>query len=262
MKKLIETIRVRISTYSFMFSELVKRDFKAKYKRTVLGMVWSLLSPLLTLLVMRIVFTEFFGRNTPYYTTYLFSGNLVFAFYRDATTGGMSSLINNKEILSKINVPKYIFLLSRTVSALVNFALTLVVYFIFCAFDGIHFGFHMLTLVYPILCLLLMNIGIGLVLSAWFVFYRDVQYLYDVFLTLLMYFSAIFYQIDSLSPALQKVFLCNPVYVYIKYFRIVVIDHCVPSIQYHVLCLFYAVFFLVIGGLIYKKHKHDFLYYM
>ena len=107
--KISEKIKT-LQKSSFLFSELVKRDFKQKYKRTVLGMAWSVLSPLLTLLVMRLVFTEFFGRNTPYYTTYLFSGNIVMSYYREATKGGMSSLTGNARIISKINIPKYLFL--------------------------------------------------------------------------------------------------------------------------------------------------------
>jgi ABC-2 type transport system permease protein len=95
----------------FLFSELVKRDFKKKYKRTYLGMLWSVLSPLLTLLVMSLVFTNFFGRTTPHYTIYLFCGNIVFSFFSDATNGGMGSLMSNSAIFTKINVPKYLFLL-------------------------------------------------------------------------------------------------------------------------------------------------------
>lgn len=112
----------------FLFEELVIRDFKQKYKRTVLGMAWSILSPLLTLLVMRLVFTQYFGRSTPYYTTYLFSGNLMFSYYRESTTGGMNALMSNARIFTKINVPKYLFLFSKCVSAVINFGFTLIVF--------------------------------------------------------------------------------------------------------------------------------------
>lgn len=252
----------RLKKHQFLFEELVKRDFKQKYKRTVLGMAWSILSPLLTLLVMKLVFTHFFGRNTPHFTTYLFSGNLVMAFFKESTRGGMNSLMSNASIFSKINVPKYLFIFSRNVSALVNFLIILVVYFIFCIFDNITFGFHMLTLSYPILCLLLFNLGVGMILSAMFVFFRDTQYLYDVFLTLLTYLSAIFYTVDRFSPTVQKLFLLNPVYCYIKYFRVVVIDGAIPSMQYHLLCAGYALVALGIGFLVYKKNNHKFLYYV
>lgn len=258
---MVKALLAKAQKNQFLFEELVKRDFKQKYKRTTLGMAWSILSPLLTLMVMRIIFTQFFGRNTPHYTIYLFSGQLVMSYYRESTTGGMSSLMNNASIFTKVNVPKYMFLLSKNVSALVNFGLTLCVYFVFCAIDGIAFSLRFGRLVYPIFCLLLMNIGIGMILSALYVFFRDIQYLYDVFLTLLTYMSAIFYTVDQFGSK-ARLFLINPVYVYIKFFRIVVIDQMVPSNAYHLLCAFYALFFLAIGCFVYKKYNHQFLYYV
>ena len=101
----------KIQKQWFLFTELAKRDFKLKYKGTVLGMFWSILSPLLQLLVMRLVFTEFFGKNTPYYTTYLFSGLIVFNYYTDSTKGSISALAANRGIILKIKTPKYLFLL-------------------------------------------------------------------------------------------------------------------------------------------------------
>ncbi len=246
----------------FLLEELTKRDFKQKYKRTVLGMGWSVLSPLLTLLVMRMVFTQFFGRNTPYYTTYLFAGNIVMAFFKESTRGGMNALMSNKDIFTKVNVPKYLFLLTKNVSCIINFGLTLLVFFLFAAIDGITFTWKFIMLLYPILCLTLLNIGVGLVLSAMYVFFRDTQYLYDVFLTLLTYLSAIFYTVDGYSPTVQRLFLLNPVYCIIKYFRLIVIDATIPSLAFHGLILLYAVLALGIGGLIYKKKNHEFLYYV
>ena len=187
----------KLKKYQFLFEELVKRDFKKKYKRTVLGMAWSVLSPLLSLLVMRLVFTQFFGRSTPHYTTYLFCGNLVFAYFNESATQGMSSLMGNAGIFSKVNVPKYLFLFSKNVQTFINFGLTLGVFFVFCILDHITFTWKFVLLLYPICCLVLFNIGIGLILSALFVFFRDIQYLWSVFIQLLMYLSAIFYTIDS-----------------------------------------------------------------
>jgi ABC-2 type transport system permease protein len=210
---------------------------------------------------MKVVFTEFFGRSTPHYTTYLFSGTLVMSYYKESTQHGMRSLMDNHKIISKINVPKYLFLFSKNVSSLVNFALTLSVYFLFCFLDGIHFGPHMLALIYPIICLAIMNIGIGMILSALFVFFRDIQYFYELFLTLLTYMSAIFYRIDKFSPETQRLFLINPVFVVIKYFRSVVIDGVIPSLPYHGLMLFYSLFYLTIGCIIYKKYNTEFVYY-
>ncbi len=252
----------RFRENEFLFSELVKRDFKKKYKRTYLGMLWSVLSPLLTLLVMRVVFTQFFGRAMAHYTTYLFCGNIVYSFFNDATNGGMSALMSNAHIFSKINVPKYLFLFSKIVSSLINFGLTFVVFLLFCVIDGVPFAWSFLSLLYPIACLILFNVGVGMILSALFIFFRDIQYLWSVFTMLLMYMSAIFYTVDGYSPLVQKIFHLNPIFVYIKYFRIAVLDGALPSLGMHLLALGYALAAFLVGALIYKKCNHKFLYYI
>ena len=252
----------KLKKNKFLFEELVKRDFKQKYKRTVLGMGWSLLSPMLQLLVMTVVFKQFFGRNMEHYTIYLFCGNLVYSYFRESTNGGMNSLMSNSRIFTKVNVPKYLFLFSKNVSSLINFGLTLCIFFLFCIFDKVTFGIHFFSLIYPIICLVIFNIGVGLVLSALFVFFRDISYLYDIFTLLLMYMSAIFYTVDTLSPLMQKVIMFNPVYCYIKYFRIVVLDGNIPSLAFHALCAFYAMAAFAIGAFVYKKYNHKFLYYV
>ncbi|MBR2189854.1 MAG: ABC transporter permease, partial [Eubacterium sp.] len=254
-RRIVKTFR----RYFFLFQELVKRDFKLKYKRTVLGMFWSVLSPLLSLLVMRVVFYNFFGRNTPHYTTYLFAGNIVMSYYREATNTGMNSLYANRKILSKINVPKYLFILSKNVSSFINFLLTIGVFFVFCVIDHIDFGFHMVAIVYPVICISMISIGVGMILSAMYIFFRDTQYLYSVFLMLLQYLSAIFYRIDSFSPKVQRMYLLNPVYVMIKYIRLVVIECKIPSPAYHGLCAFYALIFPLIGFIIYRTQNHKFI---
>ena len=252
----------KFSRYRFLFEELVKRDFKKKYKRTVLGMAWSVLSPLLMLLVMRLVFTQFFGRSTPHYTTYLFCGNLVFSCFNESTTQGMQSLMSNASIFTKVNVPKYLFLLSKNVQTLINFGLTLCVFFIFCVIDHITFTWRLVCLLYPICCLVLFNIGVGMILSALFVFFRDIQYLWTIFVQLLMYLSAIFYTIDRYPPLVQNLFLLNPVYLFIRYFRKIVIELTVPTVWFHLLMLADTLIVLGLGCLIYKKYNHRFLYYV
>lgn len=252
----------KIIQHQFLFEELVKRDFKRKYKRTVLGMVWSILSPLLMLFVMRLVFTRFFGRNIEHYTIYLFCGNLIFSCFNESTTQGMSSLMGNAGIFTKVNVPKYLFLFSKNVQCLINFGLTMCVFVLFCILDGIVFTWRWILLIYPICCLVLFNIGVGLILSALFVFFRDIQYLWSVFTQLLMYMSAIFYTIDSYSPAMQKAFLLNPVYLFIRYFRKIVIDTAVPTVWFHLLMLADVLIALGIGCFMYKKYNHKFLYYV
>jgi len=252
----------KLKKYQFLFEELVKRDFKKKYKRTVLGMAWSILSPLLTLLVMKLVFTQFFGRTMEHYTTYLFCGNLIFSYFKESTTQGMSSLMGNAGIFTKVNIPKYLFLLSKNIQTLINFGLTLCVFFLFCKLDHILFTWKIIFLLYPILCLVLFNIGVGLILSAMFVFFRDVQYLWSVFTQLLMYMSAIFYTIDQYNYTAQCLFLINPVYLFIRYFRKIVIEATIPTVWFHLLMAVDVLAVLGLGCWMYKKYNTKFLYYV
>lgn len=252
----------KLKKNQFLFEELVKRDFSKKYRGTSLGMLWSVLFPLMNLFVMQFAFGRFFGNSTPHYIIYLFSGNIVLSFFRESTTTGMTALSSNASIFSKIPVPKYLFLFSKNISALINFLLTLVVYFAFVLADGIPLSPRMLLLILPICCLAVFNVGIGMILSALYIFFRDMEYLYNVFLMLLTYLSAIFYTIDRFSPAQQKIFLFNPVYVYICFFRTVVIDDAMPSLLISGLCILYALLALGGGAFIYKKYNHRFIYYI
>ena len=252
----------RLKKSRFLLEELIKRDFKHKYKGAVLGVGWSLLSPILTLLVMKVVFTQFFGRNETHYTTYLFAGILVFGFFSQSSGGGMTALVGNAGIFTKVNVPKYIFLLSKNAQTTLNFLLTLAVFFIFCIIDRIEFTWHFVLLVYPIVTLALFNIGLGLVLSAMYVFFRDLQYLWRVMTKLIMYGSAVFYMTDGFSPKLMLVFRFNPVYLHIDFIRRIVLDNSVPPLWEFAALAEFAAAALLLGGLLYKRYNTEFLYYV
>jgi ABC-2 type transport system permease protein len=262
MMDLFQELKKRIRRYGFLFSELVKRDFKKKYKRSMLGIFWSILGPLLQLLVMSLVFKHFFGRTMEHFTIYLFAGNLIFNYFKESTSSGMSSLMDNAGIITKVNSPKYLFLLSKNISSLINFLLTLVIFFLFVIIDQVPVNPRFILLVYPVTCLLVFNIGVGLILSALFIFFKDVKYLYDIFTILLMYLSAIFYTVESFPPDIQRLFMFNPVFTYIHYFRLIVLHGVIPSINVHLICGLYAVTVLFIGGYFYKKYNYRFLYYM
>ncbi len=254
----------KFSKYRFLFEELVKRDFKKKYKRSILGMLWSLIMPLLQLLVLYLVFGNFFGKNTPHFIVYIFSGNIVYQFFCDATQGGMRSLVDNAGIYSKVNVPKYLFLASRNIQSLLNFGLSLIVYFALVLVDGISLKWSFFLLLYPILMLVIFNLGMGMILSALFVFFRDIEYLYSVFCMLLCYMSAIFYNVKDMTSDVTKqmLFYLNPVYAFITYVRKIVVYNEIPSLRLSLLCAFYAFLALIIGCVIYKKNNYRFLYYV
>ena len=261
MKRSVGVVINRCREYGFLFTELVKRDFKKRYKRTALGMLWSVLGPLLQLCVMALVFTNFFGRTTPHYIVYLFAGNLTYSFFRESTNTGMTSLIGNAALIQKVKVPKYIFLLAANIKSLINFLINLIIFFIFVIFDDIPLGAHLFFLIIPILNLVAFNIGVGLILSAMFVFFRDTSYLYDIFTQLLMYMSAIFYPVDGFSYRVRQLFMLNPVFTHIFYIRSIVIHAVIPSLNVHIIMFTSSAIVLLVGSLIYKKNNYRFIYY-
>ena len=262
LKRKLKALRDTFLRNRFLFEELVKRDFTKKYKRTVLGMLCSVLGPLMSLGVMALVFTQFFGQKIEHYIIYMFCGNLLYSYFKESTVTGMTALYDNSGIFSKVNVPKYMFLLSKNVSCLINFGINLVVLFIFCIIDGVAFSWKFILLIYPIGCLVVFNLGMGLILSALYLMFRDLKYLYDIFTLLLMYVSAIFYSIDVYDLHVQYLFYLNPVYVYIRYFRKIILDGDIPEPTFHLLAAGYALVALIIGAVIYKKKNYKFLYYI
>ncbi|MCL2398891.1 MAG: ABC transporter permease [Defluviitaleaceae bacterium] len=262
MSLLFPFITSRWQQYNFLFEELVKRDFKKRYKRTVLGIVWSMLGPLLQLLVMVLVFGHFFGRDIPHFIVFVFAGKLVFNFFKESTSQGMQSLMANSGIFTKVKVPKYLFLFSRNVSSLINFGITLVIFFFFVVLEGIPFHPRFLLILYPVITLSLFNIGVSLILSALYVFFKDIQYLYDIFTMMLLWMSAIFYSVETFSITIQRLFLFNPVFTHIHYFRLIVIHGVIPAWHIHLICALYAIIALCLGGWFYKKFNYQFIYYM
>ncbi|MCL2047505.1 MAG: ABC transporter permease [Defluviitaleaceae bacterium] len=259
MKNLIAD---RWQKYNFLFEQLVARDFKQRYKRTYLGIVWSLLSPLLHLAVMVLVFVNFFGRTIPHFVVYVFIGLKVFTFFKEATTRGMSSLVANRNILTKIKAPKYLFLLSKNVASLLNFGLMLIILFAFVLIDGVPIHPRFILIVYPIFTLLLFNIGVGLILSALYVFFKDIGHLYEIFAMLVMWLSAVFYDISNFSETVQRLALINPIFTHIHFMRSVILYGVVPEWYVFAICAAYAAAMLALGAFFYKRYNYKFLYYM
>lgn len=174
----------------------------------------------------------------------------------------MTALRGNAGIFTKVNVPKYLFLFSKNIQTLINLGLTLCIFFLFCVLDHITFTWKLICLIYPIIFLMLFNIGVGLILSALFIFFRDIQYLWSVATMLIMYMSAIFYNIEGYSPMVQNLFLLNPIYLFVRYFRKIVIEATIPTVWFHLLMLVDVVIVVGLGFWMYKKYNHKFLYYV
>ena len=190
------------------------------------------------------------------------SGQVLFNFMNISTHQALGAITGNAALLKKTYLPKYVFTVSKITSGLIDCIFSFGALLIVMLFTKGHFSWYLLLFPIVVAQLYVFNIGLGMLLSAANVFFRDIQYLWSIFSQLLMYMSAIFYTTSSYSPLVQNLFYLNPVYTYITYFRQVVIDGLVPSVGLHALVIGYAVAAFAIGALIYKKKNHEFLYYV
>lgn len=249
------------SRRKFLLKQLIRRDFHSRYKKAFLGVLWSMLSPMLVFFSQVIIFSYFFDRGE-HYPSYLISGNVVFHYFTDSTSHGMHALSGNAGIISSIRVKKDLFIISKNIACFFNFLLTLFILVAVVLFDGVGVTWKWIWLIYPIACLFVFNLGTGYILSAFQVFFKDTEYFYRVFTRLLIYFSAIFYYVDRFPERMQKLFFINPVYSYINFFRQVIIYGRLPDVFESLLCLLYALLFLIAGKLIYRFNEDKFVYYL
>ncbi len=199
------------SKYKSLLSELVRRDIRNKYRNSVLGVLWSLLDPLLSMIVLTIVFSTLFHRVHDYPVYYL-SGQLVYTLFRGGSTQAMSSLIGSANIWKSIYVPKYLYALSAVLSNFVTFVFSLVVLFAIMLVLRVEFTVYIIFASLPIFIILVMAFGVGLILGTLNVFFRDVEHLYSVFCLMLMYAMPIFYPAEILPPQFKFIQTYNPLY--------------------------------------------------
>ena len=211
---------LEVRNYKDLLIQLVSRDLKLKYRRSVLGYVWSVLNPLLIMLVMYVVFSKLFDRNIPNFPVYLLVGRTMYDFVVGATNKAMDGITSNAALLKKTYVSKYMFPLAKVTSCMVDYVLSLGALLIVLIFTGSPFYWTMLL--FPLITLeaYIFACGMGFFLAQMHVFFRDTRYIYNAFTTAWMYASAIFYPVDILPNWLKFIVEnLNPLYIYIKQFR-------------------------------------------
>lgn len=246
--------------YHFLLSQLVGRDFKTKYKRSFLGVLWSLLNPILTMLVQYIVFSELFKWNINHFAAYLLIGTVLFNFFSESTTQALVSITGNAGLITKVYVPKYIFPISKVISSCINLFFSLIALYIVLLLSGIPLNVYHLLLPFGIVCLIGFCIGMGLILSSLMVFFRDMQFLYSVILTLWTYLTPLFYPEDILPERFMWLMQCNPMYHFIRYIRNIMLDASLPTLRAHFFCAFFAAATIVTGFIIFKKSQKKFIF--
>ncbi|MBP1965204.1 ABC transporter permease [Paenibacillus aceris] len=234
--------------YNNLLFELVVRDIKIRYRKSVLGLLWTLLNPLLMMLVMTMIFSSLFKTNIPYFPVYFLTGSILFSFHSEATSQALMSIISNASLIKKVYIPKYLFPLSRVLSSMVNLVFAFVALLLVMVIEGAPFQATVLLFFIPILYLTLFTTGLSLILSAMTVFFRDISHLYGVLTLLWSYMTPIFYPVTIIPNEFKWMLDYNPMYYYISFFREIMIEGNFPGLADNLLC-FTIGFIALIGGL-------------
>lgn len=248
--------------YYFLLTLLVKKDIKKKYKGSFLGILWSLLNPLLNMIILTIVFSTLFGRVIDNFPVYLLSGVLLFGFFSSSTSTSMKSIISSANLINKVYIPKYIFPVSKIISDFIFFAISLSILVVIMIVTSATFTINMIYAPIYLLLLLLFSSGIGLILATIMVFFRDIEHLYGVCMTALMYASALFYPAEIIPDKYQFILTLNPVYYFIKGFRDAVYHGSPLNLNTLLICFMIAVISMLVGIFVFKKNQDKFILYI
>lgn len=240
----------------FLLEEIIKKNFAAKYKGSVLGILWSVLKPLLIMILLTIIFSTLFGNIIENYPVYLLSGKCIFDFFTAATNISMKSLKGNINILKRTAAPKFVFPIGGVISESINFIITLII--LIGVMIVTKAQFHLFTsiiAIIPVISLIMMIIGIGLILAVLCVYFSDIQHLWGVITLMLMYASAIFYPMDIIPEPYHKYMILNPVFWVIDQFRHLVIWGTLPNILNMINLVLLSAIILVLGVIVFKNYE-------
>lgn len=248
--------------YRNLLAELVKKDIKLKYRNSYLGVVWTLLEPLLTMVVLTLVFSRLLGKGTKDFPVYILTGRLMYSFFSNGTKAALKAVRANAGMIKKVYVPKYMYPFASVLSGYVIFLISLIVLAIVAVARGVYPTLQLIWIFVPLLQILLMTGGVGLILSTMAVFFRDVEYLWGVALMLIMYASAIFYQVEAVvSKSNAWIFKLNPLYAVIVNFRNAVFGQPMdfPAMAY---ATGFGVVSMVLGIFVFYKKQDKFILYL
>lgn len=248
--------------YRELIRNLVSRDIKKRYKRSALGFLWVMLDPLFMMLIFYVVFGQLFGKSVGKYTPYAMSGIILWKLFSQCTKSSMTAFISNRQLISKLYLPRSIFPVSVVISALSHFAFSLVPLFLILIFSGTQFSYQLLLMPFVVGLVAVFSLGISLAISTLTVFFFDVVYIYDVVLLAWMYLSAIFYPVSILPQNFQILLSFNPMYHYISLFRASVYDNVMPITEHLAYGGAFAFFSLAVGWIIYSRNRDRIIFYL
>ena len=246
----------------FVLTSLVTRDFKLKYRRSVLGVAWSVLNPLLMMVVLSAVFSYMFRFQIENFPLYLILGTILFSMMQNSSTDAMRSIIEASSLIKKIHIEKIVFPLEKVLFELLNFTISLVAAALGMAYFQVIPGRQILLLPVLLLYMVIFCTGLGMMLSALAVFFRDVMHLWSVVCTAWTYCTPLFYPVDMLPIEMQQFMQYNPMYHYVTYFRDIAMWHITPDLHMNLLCLGMAVAQFVVGLVIFRATERKFILYV
>lgn len=245
--------------YKPLLSELAVRDIKTRYRRSLLGVLWSLLSPLCQMIVLSIVFSNLFRNNIENFPLYILSGQVIFNFYSESTSSALTAIIGSASLIKKAYIPKYLFVLSRILSSAVNVMATFAALIVVMLATRAEFHYTIFLAVIPILLVILFSSGVGLILAAYAVKFRDIIHLYGIFITALMYLTPIIYPMSMLPGVVYKIVMLNPLTNMVLMFRDLALDGIVPSPISFVIALAECAVVILIGLYVFYKKQDTFI---
>ena len=253
---------LNFNKYKRLLKELVAKDIKLKYRRSYLGILWTMLNPILMMLVLTAVFSTVFKNNIPNFPVYLLSGRILFDFYSQGSKDAMNSIMSGSALIKKVYIPKYIFPMSKVISAFVNLLFSLVALAVVMIITKTQVTWTIFLIPIPLMYLLIFTTGVGVLLSSLTVFFRDIQHLYSVILTAWMYFTPLFYPAEIIPENMQFILQLNPLYHIVEMFRGLVMYGAIPSLQSNLICGVFSLTAFMLGLYVFYKQQDKFILYI
>ncbi len=264
-KNMTENIKLQLMAffkYKNLLRKLVIRDIKVRYRKSFLGLAWTVLNPLLMMLILNLVFSNMFKMDINNFPVYVLIGNIVFNFNSEATSQALSSVLSNASLIKKVYIPKYLFPLSKVLSCLVNLGFSLIALLLVMIITKSEFFLTSLAIFIPLFYLLMFTIGLSFILASINVYFRDIGHLYSVMLTAWMYLTPLFYSIDIIPENIRKFVSWNPMYHFVSYFRMLIMYGKFPTIEENIICGGIGFFTFILGTIIFKKLQNKFILYI
>lgn len=258
MKAHLETF----GRYKYLLKNLILKDIKLKYRRSILGILWSVLNPLLMMIVISAVFSSIFKVSVENFPIYYLTGSTLFNMLSETTSTSMMAILDSKSLIKKIYIPKYIFPLEKCIFGFINFLFSMIAVTIMYIIFGYPVHITVLMFPIPVFYTFVFSVGLGLILSTISVFFRDIVHLYSVLLTAWNYFTPIVYPYAMLSDKIKMLMHLNPMFYYVTYFRDILMYNRVPGIKTNLICVSIAFVTLIIGLLFFKRKQDKFILYI